>query len=306
MDLESTFSTIGAMIPQELDVGQVISSAADLIPADVSRIIKHAASYVPAEIDLAAAFQFLLYFSVASLVLGVLGRVVLGKRSSLNHSLSSTMAILFIYAVSILVYTFRPWKLDEFLTPLPFVTLSGEYLIVLPIMDMEMTALCSEILSLIILAFLVNLLDTIMPKGKNAVSWYILRFMTVVMAMGLHLVVRWAFHHYLPDVLVTYAPGILLALLAVMLFTGVLGLILGLVIAVVNPFVGAMYTFFFTNVIGKQLSKAIFSSAIICGIFYCLDRFGYTLIHLTAAALGAYVPLVIVLLLLWYLIGHVL
>lgn len=258
MDLSSTVSTIAAYIPEDLDVGQMINEAVSYIPENVSQVINHAARYIPAEVNIMNALQFLLYFSVASLVLGVLGRVVLGKRSSLNHSLSSVMAILFIYAVTILIYTFKPWNLEELLTPLPFVTLSDEYLIILPMMDIQMPALCEEILALVILAFLVNLLDTIMPKGKDVVSWYILRFMTIVMAMGLHLVVRWAFHHYLPGVLVTYAPGILLALLAIMVLSGVLGLLLGLVITVMNPFLGAMYTFFFTNIIGKQVSKALF------------------------------------------------
>lgn len=145
-----------------------------------------------------------------------------------------------------------------------------------------------------------------MPKGKDILSWYLLRFITVVLAMGLHLVVRWAFHTYLPDVLVTYAPGILLGVLAFMLLAGLLNLVLGIALTVMNPFMGAMYTFFFSNVVGKQVTKAVFSAAIVFGIFFLLGRFGFTIIHLSAAALGAYIPLVLVLLVLWYLIGHVL
>ncbi|MDO5400432.1 MAG: hypothetical protein Q4F17_05545 [Eubacteriales bacterium] len=306
MDLESTLSTIGDMLPEDLDIGQIVSSASDYLPDQLEGVIRHAARYVPTELELTTALQFLLYFSVASLVLGVLGRVVLGRRSSLNHSLSSVMGILFVYAVTIVVFTFKPWELHNLLSPLPFVTLSGDYLIILPMMDTQLPALCSELLALVILAFLVNLLDTFMPKGKDIISWYILRFITVVLAMGLHIVVRWAFHTYLPDVLVTYAPGILLALLAFMVLAGLLNLVLGLVLTIMNPFMGAMYTFFFSNIIGKQISKAIFSAAIVCGVFYCLNLFGFTVIHITAAALAAYIPLVIVLLLLWYLIGHVL
>ena len=233
-------------------------------------------------------------------------RVVLGKRSSLNHSLSSAIGILFIYALTIVVYTFKPWNLEALLSPLPFVTFSGEYLIVFPIADAHFPALCSEVLSLIILAFLVNLLDTYFPKGEHVFSWYILRFLTVIISMLLHLIARWAIRTYLPGVLVTYAPTILLVLLAFLLLSGILNLILGLVITMANPFMGAMYTFFFSNVIGKQLSKAIFSSAILCAVVYLLEFFGYTVICITSAALMAYIPLVILLLVLWFLIGHVL
>ena len=248
----------------------------------------------------------MLYFTAASLILGVLGRVVLGKRSSLNHAVSSVMGILFIYALTIMVYTFNPWNLEILLSPLPFVTFAGDYLIVLPISDSQFPALCTQILSLVILAFLVNLLDSIMPKGKNAVSWYLLRFITLALCMMLHLIVRWAFETYLPEILVKYAPTVLLGILVFMLLSGILSLILGLVVAITNPFLGAMYTFFFSSIIGKQVSKAVFSSIILCGVFWLMDYFGYTVISITAAALLTYIPLALALLVLWYLLGHVL
>lgn len=304
MDLDSTLSTLETYLPETLD--QAFQYASAYIPEKLGRVIYHASSYIPAKIDLVSTAEFMLYFAAAALILGVLGRVVLGKRSSLNHSLSSAMGILLIYALTVVVYTFKPWNLEMLLSPLPFVTFAGDYMIILPIGDTQFPALCSEILSLIILAFLVNLLDTFVPKGNSVVSWYLLRFLTVALSMVLHLVVRWAFETYLPEVLVTYAPVVLLILLAFMLLSGVLSLVLGLVIAAANPFMGAMYTFFFSTVVGKQLSKAIFTSAILIAIVYLLGFFGYTVISITAAALTAYIPLVLLLLLLWYLIGRVL
>ena len=304
MDLEPTLSTIASNIPENLD--QAITTAASYIPDNWRQAVKHASSYMPAEIDLVTAAQFMLYFAVASLILGVLSRVVLGKRSSLNHSLSSAMGILLIYALTIVVYTFKPWNLEALLSPLPFVTFAGDYLIVFPIADAQFPALCTEILSLVILAFLVNLLDTFMPKGEHVISWYLLRLLSVILSMVLHVIVRWAFNTYLPDVLVSYAPTILLVLLAFMMLSGILNLILGLVISVANPFLGAMYTFFFSNIVGKQLSKAVFTSTILCAVVYLLGYVGYTVICITAAALLAYIPLVIVLLILWYLIGRLL
>lgn len=304
MDLESTLSTVSAYIPEEID--QVIDRASSYIPESLSDVIWHASSYLPTEIDWVSAAEFMLYFAAASLILGVLSRLVLGKRSSLNHSLSSAMGILFIYAVTIVVYTFKPWNLEALLSPLPFVTFAGDYLIVLPVMDAQFPALCTQVLSLVILAFLLNLLDSFMPRGNGVISWFFLRLLTIVICMLLHLVVSWAFRTYLPEVLVTYAPTVLLFLLAFMLLSGILNLILGVIIAVNNPFLGAMYTFFFSNVIGKQLSKAIFTSSILCAVFFLMDYFGYTVICITAASLLTYIPLALVLLVLWYLIGNVL
>lgn len=304
MDLESTLSTLETILPEQIE--QVFEYASAYIPEDLGRLIKHASHYMPAEIDLVATAEFMLYFAAASLILGVLGRMVLGKQSSLNLALSSSMAILFIYAVTVVIYTFKPWKLELFLSPLPFVTFAGDYLILLPLLDTAFPALCSEILSMVILAFLMNLLDTFIPKGESVIGWFFLRLATILLCMGLHFGACWAFETYLPEVLVTYAPMILLFLLLFMVFSGAISLVLGLILTLNNPFLGAMYTFFFSNIIGKQVSKAIFTTVILCGIVYLMGFFGYTIISITASALMTYIPLALVLLLLWYLIGHVL
>ena len=99
---------------------------------------------------------------------------------------------------------------------------------------------------------------------------------------------------------------ILLCILIFLMLSGLVNLVVGLVIATANPFLGAMYTFFFSNLVGKQVSKAVFSSLILCGVLYLLETFHYTVLCISASALTAYIPMVIVLLALWYLIGHVL
>ena len=291
MDIEATIETIAALIPEEVDLSGIGRTVSDLVPVDL---------------DLFHIGKFLLLFAAGSLILSLLGRAVLGKRSSLNHSVSSAMGILCIYVVTIVVYTCKPWNLAEFLSPLPFVTFLDNHIMLLPFTKAEIPILCHEILSLVILAFLVNLLDTFIPQGESILGWYALRFLTVVLSMALHLVVNWAFNTYLPDVLVTYAPVILLGLLLGMLLLGVLNVILGLVLTVVNPFIGAVYTFFFSNIVGKQLTKAVFSTALICAVIFLLEYFGYTVICITTGALVSYIPFIAVLAILWYLIGHVL
>lgn len=304
MDLENTLSTIAATIPQEIQ--QVVTQASGYIPEQLRDSLRHAASYLPAEISFMTVAQFLLYFAAASLVLGSISRVVLGKRSSLNHALSSVMAVLFIYTVTIVIYTFKPWNLDILLSPLPFVTFSDHYLIVHPMTDLTFPALCSQLLSLMILTFLINLVDTLIPPGEGIVNWLLLRLMTVLGCFGLHFLVSWAFRTYLPEALVTYAPTILLAVLLVLLGSGVVSLVLGLIIAITSPFLGAMYSFFFSNIVGKQISKSIFTSGVVCGIFYLMEHFGLVVILISPAALLTYVPLALVLLLLWFLVGHIL
>lgn len=304
MDLESTLSTIAATLPQEIE--QVINHASYYIPGELRAVMHHASSYLPTELSFMTVAQFMLYFAAASLILGVMSRIVLGKRSSLNHSLSSVMGILFVYVMTITLYTFKPWNLDILLSPLPFATFSDHYLIIHPITDLQFTALCEELLSLIVLAFLVNLIDNFMPQGENIVSWLILRIITILLCFALQLVASWAFHKYLPIALIDYAPMILLILLAFMILSGVITLILGLVISITNPFLGAMYSFFFSNIIGKQLSKALFTTGVICVILYLMDVFGLIVIIISPAALLTYIPLAIAMVGLWYLIGYLL
>lgn len=304
MDLEAIITTI--LSASQPEMSGVLTNVLPLLPRELSGLLSGVVNAIPTQIDLAGTAQFLLFFAAASLILGVMGRVFLGKRSSLNSSLSSAIGILAIYALSIVVYTYKPWSLDTLLSPLPFVRFAGEYMILIPFSGTAFPALCSEILSLIILAFLVNLLDAFLPQGNSAVGWYLLRFCMVILGMLLQLVANWAFQTYLPNFLVAYAPTILLIILAASLFMGLLNLVLSVALATVNPIFGAMYAFFFGNAIGKQLSKAIFTTAIICCVFFLLGFFGYTVICITAASLMTYIPLALVLLILWYLIGHIL
>lgn len=304
MDIDTSLSTVLPDLPQNLN--SAISGAVNYFPPELRQIIRHTSSYLPAEIDFVSSAQFLVYFAAASLIMGILSRVVLGKRSSLNLSLSSVIGILFVYSITVAVYTFRPKNLDWLITPLPFVAFSGDYLIVYPLGDLDFLPLCEQLLSLVILAFLVNLLDSMIPKGRTAVGWYLYRLLCVASSFVIHWAVRYLFRAYMPDFLVSYAPTILLIILAITMLSGIISLVLGFVIAIANPFLGAMYTFFFSNFVGKQLSKAVFTSVILCCIVYLLGYFGYTVICISASALAAYIPLLIVLLLLWYLIGHTL
>lgn len=289
MDIESTIETVAARLPEEL-----------------TEAIRDAASMVPADLDIGHIAKFLLFFAAGSLILSLLGRFILGKRSSLNHSVSSVMAIVFIYALTIMIYTFKPWNLEQFLSPLPFVTFFGDYLVVMPVVGIYPTVLARELLSLIILAFLVNLLDTFIPQGKSTLGWYCLRFLTVGLALALHLLIQWAFDTYAAEILAEYAPMVLLLLLVALLLMGFLNAVLGLILTITNPFVGAVYTFFFSNIVGKQVTKAVFTTGILCIILFLMGQYGYSFIHISMTALTAYVPVAAVCLILWYLIGHVL
>lgn len=241
---------------------------------------------------------------IAALVLGVVFRFIFGKDSSMNRAMSCAIGILFIYAVSIVIHTLNPWKLMRYVSPLPFVVFHQDTIVIYPITQTVFSALCSNLLSLVILCFLVNLLDNLIPKGNSIIGWFLMRVLSVILSMFANLFVSGLLKLYLPELLVTYAPAALLLLLAVFFLLGISKIILGVILTVVNPLIGALYAFFFSNRIGKQLSKAFLSACILCGFFYLMEFFGYTVISVTAASLLSYIPFAASLLVLWYLLGH--
>ena len=143
-------------------------------------------------------------------------------------------------------------------------------------------------------------------RGKKLLGWLLYRCLTVVLALVLHLIVTYLFTTYLPEGIVTYAPTVLLWLLIIMLAVGALKIVVGALLSTVNPIIGGLYTFFFATLIGKQLSKAVLTTALLSGIVYALNYFGLTVISIASAALVAYVPLLVVLVLVWYLVNRVL
>lgn len=263
-------------------------------------------TYIPQSLNLKTVLIFLALSAAGSLVLGLFGRVVLGKRSSLNHAVSSAMGILFIYAVTVVIYTFNTGNLSRFLSPLPYVRFAGDQLQLFSFQAATLDQICYQVLSMLILAFLVNLLDTFIPKGRGIVSWYLYRFLSIVLAMALHFAVNLLITTFLPGVLVTYAPGILLGVLVGCLLLGIVKVILGLMITVTNPILGGLYAFFFSNIIGKQISKSFITTALLTALLYFIEKFGYLAITIAASVLPVYIPLILAFLLLWYLLGHLL
>ena len=242
---------------------------------------------------------------VGALVLGFLGRLIFGKKSVLNQSVSSAIGILFIYALTIVLHS-QGMNLKLLMSPLPFITLSGDYLMLYSFVSSDYVIACGQLLNMIVLSFLVNLLNSWLPKGKKLFPWLFFRFLSVILAMILHTIVSMLLTMFLPEGLITWAPVVLLGLLLLMLATGALKFLVGAVIGTVNPVIGLLYTFFFSTIIGKQLSKAVLTTGLIFGLIAGLNYIGVTAIYIAGSARIAYIPLLIILLALWYVIGHLL
>ncbi len=241
---------------------------------------------------------------VALLVLALAGRFIFGKRSALILAVSSAIGILFVYAVTVILGGAGE-DFQKFIAPLPFVTIENDTMVLFSF-KADYTVVCTQVLSMIILSFLMNLADGWLPTGKHILSWVFFRCLGVVIALILHLIVTGLLTNYLPEGLVTYAPVILLGILVLMLLTGALKFLVGLVLTTVNPLIAALYTFFFANVVGKQVTKAILTTGILTILVLALQKLGIVAISIASAALAAYIPLIILLVVLWYIVGKLL
>lgn len=250
-------------------------------------------------------WQAALILLLGTFLLSVFGKFIFGKRSALNNAVSSAIGILFIYALTVVLKSAGA-QYSSLIAPLPFVTISGENLTLFAFTNAHYTVICTEVLSMIILAFLVNLADGWLPRGKNIFSWVFFRCLTVVIGYLMHLVVVYLFATYLPQGIVTYAPTILLALLILLLLTGALKIIVGAVLTTVNPIIGGLYTFFFATLIGKQITKAVLTTAILSAIVIGLQYIGVSVISIASSALVAYIPLLVLLVVLWFIVCKIL
>ena len=261
---------------------------------------------LPEGIDWTAMGTVCLAIGGGFLLLAVLFRIIKGKLSDLNHALSSGISILILFALAVVIHAYAPGEFSAYLSPLPFTAFRDNCLVLFSFFGHELTVICHQILSMIILAFLVNLLDSQLPTGKKLLSWYFFRFLAAVLALAAYVTVDRLCNTFLPGVLLANAPTILFWVLVFLLFLGVLKLILGVVLTIANPILGAIYAFFFSNKIGKQLTKAVLTTVILTVLVLLLCHFGFGIIPVGQAVLISYIPLLGLLLILWYLIGHTL
>ena len=243
--------------------------------------------------------------TASSLLFGFIGRIAFGKKSVLSQSVSSAIGILFIYAATVVIWSFG-LDLKFLVSPLPFVTIDHETMHIFTIKQSDYVAVCGELMDMVFLAFVVNLINSWLPNGKNLFTWLIFRILSVALGMAAFALVWTFLIPLLPEGFVTWTPVILLGLLAIMLLTGALKGLFGAVLFTANPLVGFLYTFFFANAVGKMVSKAMLSTLLLGAAVYALNSFGVVAVAIGAAALVAYIPMMILLLILWFIVGKLL
>ena len=213
-------------------------------------------------------------------VAGCLLRLVFGKRSTAVRSVTTALGILITYVIThLLVMGNSP--ISEYLVSLPFAQFDGSLIHIFSLSEIASADLYYELVNLILLAFLFGLMDDLLPAGKNIFTWLLLRCVSILVSYVGFMITNMIFTRILPGFALQFAPIILIALLALFLAVTVFKWLIGLILGVSGgPILGAIYTFFISHVVGKQLTKSAVTSSILYLLVYLANRFSYTSIAL--------------------------
>ena len=268
----------------------------------MNAILEQLLALIPKDFDYQGFFTVLGVLSAFIFLLGLVGRFVCGKKSVAHASVSAVIGILFIYALAIVVHS-TGLKIGFMLSPLPFITMDGDVLHFFSFAGVDYVIICGEVLDMVFLAFSVNVIDRLLPVGKRLFGWFFFRALSVALGAVAFTLIMGVLNHFLPEGLLTWAPVILLGILVLSLALGALKLLVGALIATVNPMLAVLYTFFFASVLGKMVTKAILTTLVMSAMVYALNYFGIFSIFIGTGVLIAYIPLLVALLILWFIIG---
>lgn len=257
---------------------------------------------LPEQFDLGNYALALLVAVMAVFAVGGIFRLCFGRGSMINGAFSSAIAIISIYAIAILVYRLET-RFNIFFDALPFISVTEKYLIVFPILEVSFEVLCAEIVRMLVLAFLMNLLETWLPKGKGFFSWFGFRFLSLFIALSLHYFINLILNSVLQEQVLSTAPLILLGVVVVSFLLACLKVIIGGLLAFIHPLLSVFYLFFFRQNIGKQLLRAMLTTLFLGALVYALNALSYTAIPLVTVAVATYLPAIILGLIIWFVLS---
>lgn len=265
--------------------------------------VQNAVGEFAASVDWAAAAKTALIIIAAFLILGGVFRLLFGKGSKLSRAVSAVLSIGLVYLAAILLYVFVP-ELRQSVSQLPFITVTAEHFLLWDLKLLGESLLYPSLMQLAILAFLVNLLETVLPEGKNFVSWYLWRLVTVAGALAGYVGVSSLVTAFVPELFGPWAKYIILSFWAVILISALLKGLLAVVLTVVNPIIGGIYTFFFAHKLGSQFSKSILTTLLSCGVLTLLCNAGLSQFAFADFSLAAYGPACVVVVVMLYVFGR--
>ena len=246
--------------------------------------------------------SFAITLGVGVCIFGGILRLLFGKGSPVVKAVFGCIHVALIYLIATAVYALAP-GIRSSIPPLPFITIGADALFVWDLTILTLDSFTSGLLRLFILAFLVNLLEDLVPKGEKCLLWYFYRLLTACAALGFYIGICILTDRFLPQFFGQWAAPIVIS---IWLLIGILGLskgLLTLIAVAFNPVLGLLFAFFFSNLVGKQFVKAILTCLLALAVFYGLYQSGFTGFVFSQFSMAAYGPSCLVVLAVLFLFG---
>lgn len=259
--------------------------------------------HLAGQTDWLTVLRTALMFAVIAFASGTVLRLIFGKQAKITRAISASLSILMMYLAAVLIYLFLPNVRAE-LASLPFITVDEQRFVLWQLSELSDSLLYGSLLRLFLLAFLVNLLEVLLPEGEKFTSWYLWRCLTALAGLVCYRLVCGLAEQYVPELFTHWAKPVVLGFWALILLSGVLKVLLTVVLTVVHPVIGALYTFFFSNLFGRQFSKSILTTLILAGLVSGLNALGFTQFAFSDFSLLSYGPTCLILIGTLYLFGR--
>ncbi len=259
---------------------------------------------LPEHFNATQYFTYIVIVMAGILIIGGTFRMCLGKGSVVNGAVSSAISIFNLYVISILLYSFGG-RFQLLFSPLPFVEITSGTVRIFPILQASFQEICREILSMLVLAYLMNLLENWLPKGEKPGGWFCFKALALLLALSLNYCISLLLNNVLPAHVLNSGPVTLLMLVMFSFMLAVMKIIVkGL--AFLNPTLAIFHKFFFSQLLGKQLYKALLTTGALTTVVVMLNRLSITSITIGSVAFLTYLPVILLAILLWYLLAKVL
>lgn len=210
---------------------------------------------------------------IAVFILAGIARLVLKEGSNVIASTASCVQLMLVGLGAIALYVAFP-ALGQALPQLPFLNFHAYGCDLLSPAQLESHTLFSTLLRLFFLALLINLWEELLPKSKKIAPWLLLRLLSAAGSLCCYFLLCEVLQRYCPQLLNQWAMAIVLSILGCVCLLGICKGILTLAAAVVHPLLGILFAFFFSHVIGRQLTRAIITGVLFLGLAWYLVESG--------------------------------
>lgn len=264
---------------------------------------------LPGDVSFLRTMYFVFAFSTATLIITGLARLFLKKDSSLKNAITSALAIIMLYSLAVCIYALSPRDFSHYLNQLPMghftVNDEGQKIFLLnTLQGLSFPALCHQLLRIFLLAVMINWLGTITPANLKGLGWTIFRMFTLGCAIFMNYALVKIIDMFMPFVFQSYAPMIILSILAFSFGMGLFKFLVAMVLTVVNPLFLAFYGFFFNSKFGKCLSRSIGTTVVIVILVHVFQWLGYGILPVGSAQMSSYLPFFLSMFLLWSIVGR--